>query len=461
MKWLFPAVVLCCLSVHCSALEGELHQNIILPCSFHPGEEVVIHWTVDNSKQVVHSYYTGEDRLNKQNINYRGRTSLFLDKIKNGNASLKLMKLQKSDEKTYSCYVGTIAGGGTQATWPLTVRAPIWSEQHRNVTLPCNFIPSNDLVIHWKIRNEQSQTVHSYFDGADQFNNQDKAYTGRTQLFLSELNKGNASLQIRNLQQSDANTYSCYISTSKGPKEDSVKLHVADFEHTMEFTPENSRLKCCANIYPSDAATIEWAENGKRTPLPPNKCASHTLIDTSQSFNCTIRHSIVESTWRGNWEKKVSKEDSITCECRSCKAVNNEFSSKFYLINNTVEVPVASINDFKNSGPSIAEDYEDRVRMIPEEYSLSLTNLTTKDNGEYICVIKTIDEMHITVTTVNITTLENPLTRHHWILLGVLGFNFIVILFILLYLFKKNNRKASLQAAEYSLEQCGSSASFI
>ncbi|CAH2223004.1 HERV-H LTR-associating 2 isoform X1 [Pelobates cultripes] len=89
---------------------GELTKEVILPCSFKPSEQEVIHWNVDENSRNVHSYYHGQEHLEDQDTNYRGRTSLFLSELSSGNASLKITHVKKSDENTYSCYVGTQTG---------------------------------------------------------------------------------------------------------------------------------------------------------------------------------------------------------------------------------------------------------------------------------------------------------------------------------------------------------------
>ncbi|XP_018421314.1 PREDICTED: HERV-H LTR-associating protein 2 [Nanorana parkeri] len=231
---------------------GELNGVIILPCSLTPGEIEVIHWTFEGKN--VHSYYEGKDVFDDQDPSYVGRTSLFLDQIKNGNASLQLKNLQKSDEQTYSCYLSTTKES-KEFPVQLKVEVAVWGEQHKNFTIPCSFNPGEEVVIHWRIVNDDSRSQNM-------LEKQDKSYKGRTSLILSELAKGNASLQLRDLQEGDENTYSCYVGTRTGNKEDKVKLHVADFGHSMEYTLDHDELKCYAShVYPSDIVTIEWYED--------------------------------------------------------------------------------------------------------------------------------------------------------------------------------------------------------
>ncbi|KPP56463.1 hypothetical protein Z043_125913, partial [Scleropages formosus] len=71
------------------------------------GSEVV-HWYRGNA--VVHSFYHGQDQLNKQDSYFRDRTSLFGDQVANGNASLLLHRTQVQDGGEYKCYSSSLLG---------------------------------------------------------------------------------------------------------------------------------------------------------------------------------------------------------------------------------------------------------------------------------------------------------------------------------------------------------------
>ncbi|XP_077338580.1 HERV-H LTR-associating protein 2 isoform X2 [Lithobates pipiens] len=329
---------------------GELNGIVILPCSFTPGKDELIHWTINNEKQSVHSYYHGKDMLKDQDKSYAGRTSLFLDQIKHGNASLQLKQIQKSDENEYSCYVSTVESKRSKVL--LKVKTAVWGELHKNVTIPCSFNPGKEVVIHWRIKSDKSRIVHKYYQGQDRLEGQDKSYKGRTSLILSELTNGNASLQIRELQEGDENTYSCYVGTIKEQNEENVKLNVA-----------------------------------------------------------------------------ATEQNNVECPCRYCKTVDAEMSVRLYIRKNTTEVPVASVN---NSSLVIAEDYRSKVQTL-EKYSLHLTNLTANDNGDYICEIRTLDGIFISLTSVNITNANENHQRHSWmVILGAFALFCIVSICIIM-----------------------------
>lgn len=64
-----------------------------------------------NGKEItVHSYYHGRDQLAYQDQRFKARTSLFLDQISKGDATLQLSRVEVQDQGRYKCYTSTIAG---------------------------------------------------------------------------------------------------------------------------------------------------------------------------------------------------------------------------------------------------------------------------------------------------------------------------------------------------------------
>lgn len=91
--------------------------------------------------------------------------------------------------------------------------------------LGCEF-PSDsnsDLVVTWQLV-ENSKVVHSFYYQKDQLALQDAHYKNRTNVFLSELKKGNASLRIYPVGPKDTGWYLCTVSNTKGSGKAQVQL---------------------------------------------------------------------------------------------------------------------------------------------------------------------------------------------------------------------------------------------
>ncbi|XP_073721062.1 butyrophilin subfamily 1 member A1-like [Misgurnus anguillicaudatus] len=84
-------------------------EDVILPCSLKPNISAVdmrVEWfRLDLKDSVVHLYEDHEDKNTNQLQSYRGRTEVFKDELQKGNTSLKLSRVQISDEGFYKCFI--------------------------------------------------------------------------------------------------------------------------------------------------------------------------------------------------------------------------------------------------------------------------------------------------------------------------------------------------------------------
>ncbi|XP_051892023.1 CD276 antigen-like isoform X2 [Pristis pectinata] len=92
-----------------TAIQG---QFVMLGCSLTESslEHCTVVWQRRDNNKVVHSYYYKKDQNTNQDLQYAGRTSLFPEELKNGNASLKLREVKLQDSGLYECYVSCKAG---------------------------------------------------------------------------------------------------------------------------------------------------------------------------------------------------------------------------------------------------------------------------------------------------------------------------------------------------------------
>ncbi|XP_066512690.1 butyrophilin subfamily 2 member A2-like [Hoplias malabaricus] len=90
-------------------LNVEKGEDVVLPCSLRPNisaEDMRVEWSkLGERSLIVHLYQGRADRNGEQFEDYRGRTSLFKEELKNGNTSLKLSAVQPSDEGLYNCLI--------------------------------------------------------------------------------------------------------------------------------------------------------------------------------------------------------------------------------------------------------------------------------------------------------------------------------------------------------------------
>ncbi|XP_071379919.1 butyrophilin subfamily 3 member A2-like [Centroberyx affinis] len=87
-------------------------DDIILPCRLKPATDVVamtLEWARPNlNPRFVHVWRDGRELLINKNPSYVGRTSLFSNKLKHGDISLKLSKVKLSDDGKYRCFIPSL-----------------------------------------------------------------------------------------------------------------------------------------------------------------------------------------------------------------------------------------------------------------------------------------------------------------------------------------------------------------
>ena len=103
------------------------------------------------------------------------------------------------------------------------------------VILPCNVSVKVDAVIpsvEWSKEHEYPTIAFLYRDGCETFEEKNQTFQYRTNLFLKELKRGNASLRLSNVQLSDAGTYKCKTMIKGHPREvGSIELFVGESRH--------------------------------------------------------------------------------------------------------------------------------------------------------------------------------------------------------------------------------------
>uniref|UniRef100_A0A667ZMR7 Ig-like domain-containing protein n=1 Tax=Myripristis murdjan TaxID=586833 RepID=A0A667ZMR7_9TELE len=87
-------------------------DDIVLPCHLDPAVDafdMIVEWTrPDLDHRLVLLWRHGWELEHKNHLSYEGRTSLFMEKLKNGDVSLKLSEVKLSDEGKYRCFIPSL-----------------------------------------------------------------------------------------------------------------------------------------------------------------------------------------------------------------------------------------------------------------------------------------------------------------------------------------------------------------
>lgn len=211
------------------AIVGE---DVVLPCSSGNGESLkneVVHWKNKDDKDVF-AYERGHYDVNCSchDEQYRGRVSLFFDKLNEGNASMMLRGARIEDAGNYTCNLSNVFPESTTTEIFFNSGAPRkYVTEGDDVILPCFARNRKNLkktVIQWK---------NTY--NKDVFRQQDEQYRGRVSLFPTELKKGNASMQLKAVRVADAGNYTCLLSNA-WPESSTTELIVKKKMHSLPGT---------------------------------------------------------------------------------------------------------------------------------------------------------------------------------------------------------------------------------
>ncbi|XP_053293053.1 uncharacterized protein LOC128453934 isoform X2 [Pleuronectes platessa] len=187
-----------------------LEESCIVPCSFPPGPDPIIHWMqVIPGNTPVHSYYSDRDQFAHQGERFRGRTSLFTDQISRGNASMMLMGLQHQDLGRYECYTSTITGVGKSSFINLRAAAPVRVSPFKTTqTIHCT-APNTKPPTHWvwKFNHRQIIVNQTGVDGLHSVSEQ-----WRQQV---EDVSASGSLTLHHLSSDHQGTFTCELSSEE------------------------------------------------------------------------------------------------------------------------------------------------------------------------------------------------------------------------------------------------------
>ncbi|XP_039374743.1 butyrophilin subfamily 3 member A3-like [Mauremys reevesii] len=107
--------------------------------------------------------------------------------------------------------------------------SPVIGLLGEDVTLPCQMIATSipgDIILHWRLVQPQENIDVSSYNRGNKEEKEDERYWGRTEFFHHEMNTGNMSLKLKNVQVSDAGNYMCRVVSENWYDEVVIELHV-------------------------------------------------------------------------------------------------------------------------------------------------------------------------------------------------------------------------------------------
>uniref|UniRef100_A0A3B3SIW2 Zgc:153911 n=1 Tax=Paramormyrops kingsleyae TaxID=1676925 RepID=A0A3B3SIW2_9TELE len=133
----------------------------------------------------------------------------------------------------------------------------------RFMVLTCSFPvgpgtwDSASLIVTWQ---RGLEVVHSFYHSQDQLDRQSRRYANRTQLYLSQLHQGNASLRLDGVSLEDTGYYSCSVSTLMGSQKKTFLVEFAAFysEPHVQITVSRSGVELLLTSRGFPSATLEW-----------------------------------------------------------------------------------------------------------------------------------------------------------------------------------------------------------
>ncbi|XP_065114428.1 uncharacterized protein [Paramisgurnus dabryanus] len=270
-------------------------------------------------------------------------------------------------------------------------------------------------IIHW---NKQDKTVHSFYHQKDQLEYQSAEYKGRTSLFSqSEINKGNVSLILKQIQIQDEGRYKCYAASDKLNDEKYVAVSVVAPVKSVDITLKKDTVTCITSgVYPEP--TVLWSSEpavGEPGNNYSNKTDENLLVVTSElkigninddyTYNCSITNKtdnsrLYTATLK---QQEISVTDEVTLPCPFTK--DNNFILTF-------STNVLRYNS-QTSDQQISDVWKDKVSFSPEDGTIKLYHLNKEHSGTYTCKTTTDTTFTKHVVSGNEDTFKCPVTEDH------------------------------------------------
>ncbi|KAF1469529.1 V-set domain-containing T-cell activation inhibitor 1, partial [Megadyptes antipodes antipodes] len=219
--------------------------------------------------------------------------------------------------------------------------------------LGCTFEPDiwmGSIVIRWA-KAGVAGLVHEFKGGKDHLQEQDASFQGRTAVFADQVIGGNASLELRDVQLSDAGTYRCSVTTARGSGAAVLRYRTGAFS-TPKVHVENSSsggmLQCEAPRW-FPRPTVRWtaySDAGEYLPHVANtsyelNAENITLkvvsflhnITANATYTCMIENNIAKAT--GNikvTDFSITRGTNLQLVNRNRESVSSSFPAYHWML---------------------------------------------------------------------------------------------------------------------------------
>ncbi|XP_067381356.1 myelin-oligodendrocyte glycoprotein-like isoform X3 [Channa argus] len=178
---------------------------------------------------------------------------------------------------------------------------PVTAEVGDDVVLPCKVEPPLDVTtrtVEWKCN---KTVVHMYKSRSDNPDAQDKKFRTRTSLFRDEMTKGNISLKLVQVNETDAGIYTCYVRKLHDKVKSSTVTLIVGYYLLILIIPivvavfwttirNNKRYKS-----PNDQGTVK---TGQVDDTDPSDNAGNNMENTNiTGQNCRGRKAQTGTVW--------------------------------------------------------------------------------------------------------------------------------------------------------------------
>uniref|UniRef100_A0A3B3DCD8 Ig-like domain-containing protein n=1 Tax=Oryzias melastigma TaxID=30732 RepID=A0A3B3DCD8_ORYME len=307
----------------------QFGQSCMLLCSFPAGDDTVIQWFKQTPTQTrVHSYYENKNQLGQQDQRFKGRTSLFLEEISRGNASLKVTGVMVQDEGTYLCHTST-SSDGRETFMNMTVYAPL---QKINITQTENLIIcSSDEIypephLSWSISPPSSRTF------------QKTTTVQKTEELLYNIS---SSLTLSDSEE-DLD-HICTISTPSNERRASWRRRPS-----VKIISGEATLSCSALDSSLKGLCLVWRFNQREIIVTKNEDDEHRVSeewkqhvkDVSESGRLTLQH--LSADHEGTYTCEVSSDGDTSMAQISLRLADGKGNSHV-IISSTITVVVINV----------------------------------------------------------------------------------------------------------------------